>query len=94
MTIDFDRVDLVGVSRHYGRRRALHDVTLTCQAGEVVALVGPNGAGKSTLLAIVSTLLTPTTGEVRYGAHTAASAAPRSAAGSAGWVTNCSSIRS
>jgi heme ABC exporter ATP-binding subunit CcmA len=73
VTMDFERVDLVGVSRHYGRRRALHDVSLTCQAGEIVALVGPNGAGKSTLLAIVSTLLTPTSGEVRYGAHTAAS---------------------
>jgi heme ABC exporter ATP-binding subunit CcmA len=71
VTVDFDRVDLVGVSRHYGRRRALHDVTLGCQAGEVVALVGPNGAGKSTLLAIVSTLLTPTAGQVRYGDHTA-----------------------
>jgi heme ABC exporter ATP-binding subunit CcmA len=74
VTIDFDRVELVGVSRHYGRRRALHGVSLTCRAGEIVALVGPNGAGKSTLLAIVSTLLTPTAGEVRYGAHTAASA--------------------
>jgi heme ABC exporter ATP-binding subunit CcmA len=71
VTVDFDRVDLVGVSRHYGRRRALHDVTLRCQAGDVVAIVGPNGAGKSTLLAIVSTLLTPTAGQVRYGDHTA-----------------------
>ena len=71
MTVDFEHVDLVGVSRHYGRRRALHDVTLRCQAGEVVAIVGPNGAGKSTLLAIVSTLLTPTAGQVRYGDQTA-----------------------
>ena len=70
MTIDFHQLDLIAVSRHYGRRRALHDVTLTCRAGEVVALVGPNGAGKSTLLAIVSTLLTPSAGEVRYGSHT------------------------
>ena len=73
MTIDFDRVALSSVSRHYGRRRALHDVSLTCKAGEVIALVGPNGAGKSTLLAIVSTLLTPTAGQVHYGTHTAAS---------------------
>jgi ABC-2 type transport system ATP-binding protein len=71
VTVDFDRIDLIGVSRHYGRRRALHDVTLGCQAGEIVALVGPNGAGKSTLLAIISTLLTPTAGQVRYGDHTA-----------------------
>jgi heme ABC exporter ATP-binding subunit CcmA len=74
VTIDFDRVDLVGVTRRYGRRRALHDVTLSFLAGEVVALVGPNGAGKSTLLAIISTLLTPTAGDVRYGVHTAVSA--------------------
>jgi heme ABC exporter ATP-binding subunit CcmA len=74
VTVDFDRLDLVGVSRHYGRRRALHDVTLTCMAGEIVALVGPNGAGKSTLLAIISTLLTPSAGDVRYGTHRAASA--------------------
>ena len=85
MTIDFDRVDLAGVSRHYGRRRALHDVSLTCLAGEVVALVGPNGAGKSTLLAIVSTLLTPTAGHVHYGEHTPSSA--RSALrGRLGWL--------
>jgi heme exporter protein A len=70
VTVDFDCLDLLAVSRHYGRRRALHDVTLTCRAGEVLALVGPNGAGKSTLLAVVSTLLTPTAGEVRYGSHT------------------------
>ena len=73
MTIDFDRIELSAVSRHYGRRRALHDVSLTCEAGEVIALVGPNGAGKSTLLAIVSTLLTPTAGQVHYGTHTAGS---------------------
>jgi heme ABC exporter ATP-binding subunit CcmA len=73
VTIDFDHLELAGVSRHYGRRRALHDVSLTCRAGEVVALVGPNGAGKSTLLAVVSTLLVPTAGQVRYGEHTAAS---------------------
>jgi heme exporter protein A len=44
------------------------------RAGDVVALVGPNGAGKSTLLSILSTLVTPTSGQVQYGAHTALSA--------------------
>jgi heme ABC exporter ATP-binding subunit CcmA len=72
--IDFDHVALTGVGRHYGRRRALHDVSLTVRAGEVVALVGPNGAGKSTLLSILSTLVTPTSGQIQYGPHTAASA--------------------
>ena len=72
--IDFDQVTLTGVGRHYGRRRALHDVSFTVSAGDVVALVGPNGAGKSTLLSILSTLVTPTSGEIRYGSHLASSA--------------------
>jgi len=72
--IDFDQVTLIGVGRHYGRRRALHDVSFAVRAGEVVALVGPNGAGKSTLLSILSTLVTPTSGQVHYGSLTAASA--------------------
>jgi heme exporter protein A len=74
VTIDFDRLEIDGVSRYYGRRRALHNVTFTCGAGEVIALLGPNGAGKSTLLAVLSTLIAPNGGEVRYGTHTARSA--------------------
>ena len=69
---DFDTLDVVDVSRRYGRRRALNRVRLTCRAGEIVGLFGPNGAGKSTLLAICATLLQPTGGEVRYGGRTAA----------------------
>ena len=74
MTIDFDRVEIAAVTRYYGRRRALQNVSFTCVVGEVVALLGPNGAGKSTLLAILSTLITPHSGDVRYGGHTARSA--------------------
>jgi heme exporter protein A len=68
----FDFVEADGVSRHFGRRRALARVSLTCRAGEVVGLLGPNGAGKSTLLGILSTLLRPTSGTVRYGGATPA----------------------
>jgi heme ABC exporter ATP-binding subunit CcmA len=72
VTCDFDVLDVREVTRTFGRRRALNRVSLTCSAGEIVGLLGPNGAGKSTLLAILSTLLVPTSGEVRYGGHTAA----------------------
>lgn len=65
---DFEHVAVVGVGRHYGRRRALHDLSFTAQAGDIVGLLGPNGAGKSTLLAILGTLLAPSAGRVEYGA--------------------------
>ena len=76
MSLDFDEVAVRDVSRHYGRRRALARVSLTCRSGEVLGLLGPNGAGKSTLLSILATLLSPSTGEVTYGGRTAAAAGP------------------
>ena len=71
MSVDFDELALVDLSRHFGRRKVLTHVSFTCRAGEVVGLLGPNGAGKSTLLSIVSTLVSPSSGEVRYGGRTA-----------------------
>ena len=55
-----------GVSRRYGRHRALEPTSLEVRAGEVVALVGPNGAGKSTLLAILAGALEPDSGAVAH----------------------------
>jgi len=76
VNVDFDEVAVRDVSRHYGRRRALVRVSLTCRAGEVLGLLGPNGAGKSTLLSILATLLSPSTGNVSYGGRTAAEMGP------------------
>lgn len=58
---------IVGLSKTFGLRWALQDVSLSVRAGEIVALVGPNGAGKSTLLRVVATLLRPTAGVVWVG---------------------------
>ncbi len=69
MSVDFTSLTLEQVSRHFGRRRALHRVSLQVAAGEAVALLGPNGSGKSTLLSIAATLLAPSSGVVRYGTH-------------------------
>ena len=71
VAFDFDSVQLIDVSRHFGRRRALSRVSMTATSGEIVGLLGPNGAGKSTLIATIATLVAPTTGEVRYGARSA-----------------------
>ena len=55
-----------GLSTHYGRIQALHDVRLEVAAGELVALVGGNGAGKTTLLRALSGLQGATTGKVVF----------------------------
>ena len=68
---DFDVVTVDQASRHYGRRRALARVSLTCRAATITGLFGPNGAGKSTLLGLLSTLQTPSTGRIAYGPHDA-----------------------
>jgi ABC-type multidrug transport system ATPase subunit len=68
---DFTSLRFTDVSRHFGRRRVLSEVSFRCDVGELVAVLGPNGAGKSTLLSIAATLLDPSSGEVHYGEHTA-----------------------
>jgi heme exporter protein A len=65
--VTFDAVEARGLTKVYGRQRALAGVDLTLRAGEATALLGPNGAGKSTLVGILATLVTPTQGSVRYG---------------------------
>jgi len=69
---DFDRLAVVDLARHYGRRKALSQVTFTGEAGEIIGLLGPNGAGKSTLLNILATLVAPSRGQVLYGERSAA----------------------
>ena len=54
----------VAVTKRYGQREALRDVSFEANAGEVVAVIGPNGAGKTTLLSIVAGLQPPTSGTV------------------------------
>ncbi len=63
----FDRLAVDQLSRHFGRRRALANVTFDAPAGTLLGLLGPNGAGKSTLLAMLATLLRPTSGTIRFG---------------------------
>jgi heme exporter protein A len=58
---------LRAVGKIYGGRRALHGVSARFEPGRVAAVLGPNGAGKTTLLGILSTLVSPTSGEVHWG---------------------------
>jgi len=51
-----------GVSKRFGDRAALRDVSFSAAPGEMVALIGPNGAGKTTLLQILAGALAPSGG--------------------------------
>jgi ABC-type multidrug transport system ATPase subunit len=62
-------IELAGLTRRYGERVALRDVTLSLPAGATLVVFGPNGAGKSTLLRVLSTLLRPHAGAVRVLGH-------------------------
>src|SRR6266540_7539083 len=66
-----------GVTKWYGATTALLDAGIVVQPGETHALVGRNGAGKSTLVAVLTGLLKPDAGEVRFDGEPAPPAADR-----------------
>lgn len=55
---------LEGVQKSYGKTKALENVSMAVQAGEVLAVLGPNGAGKTTAIGLWLGLLRPDAGEV------------------------------
>lgn len=58
------RLQIEGVSIHFGGVKALQDVSLSVNAAEVLALIGPNGAGKTTLFNVISGVYQTTTGKI------------------------------
>ena len=63
-------IDIDHLSKEYGSgTKALDDVTLSIDEGEIIARRGPNGAGKTTLISIICGLVVPTGGTVRVGGH-------------------------
>jgi ABC-2 type transport system ATP-binding protein len=63
-------ITVSGLTKHYGKRLAVDDVTFEVAAGRVTGFVGPNGAGKSTTMRMMVGLTRPDSGDVRYsGVH-------------------------
>lgn len=57
-------LEVVGITKHFGPVRAVTDVSMSADVGEVVGLIGENGAGKSTLLSLISGTLSPDSGTI------------------------------
>lgn len=62
-------VEVQNLTKQYGRKIALDDVSFSLAPGSVLGLVGPNGAGKSTLLRMMLGIMRPTRGSISYNGH-------------------------
>jgi len=61
-------IELIGVAKSFegGRTQALHDISVTIDAGGFIALVGSSGSGKTTAMKMINRLLEPDRGHVRF----------------------------
>ena len=62
-------IEINRVTRKYGKKIAVNEMSLTAPAGEVLAFLGPNGAGKTTTIKMMVGLLQPTAGEILICGH-------------------------
>lgn len=62
-------IEAINLTKAYGDRKIVRDVSFQVNPGEVYALVGPNGAGKTTVIRLVSGLAFPTAGSVKLLGH-------------------------
>src|ERR1044072_3590518 len=59
-------LELKGLTKHFGGVRAVDNIDLTVQQGEILGLIGPNGSGKSTIVNLVCGLFPATDGHILF----------------------------
>lgn len=74
-------LEVKSISRQFGGLKAVDNVSLKLNEGEIVGLIGSNGAGKTTLVNLVTGHLKPSSGEVLFGGHVITGRRPHQLAG-------------
>ena len=62
-------IDVKNLTRRFGEFTAVDNLSFSVEKGEIFAFLGPNGAGKTTTIKTLTTLLKPTSGEIRLDGH-------------------------
>ena len=60
-------IEVANLTKAFGPKLAVNDVSLRVQRGEVLGFLGPNGAGKSTTMRMVTGFIPPTSGRISVG---------------------------
>lgn len=66
MTTNSSLIKVEGLQKHFGNLKALNDINMTIEKGEVVVVIGPSGSGKSTFLRCLNLLEVPTGGKILF----------------------------
>lgn len=62
-------ISLNDVTKQYGSKTAVNNISFTAKKGEIIGFLGPNGAGKTTTMRLILGLIKPTYGEVKVNGH-------------------------
>src|SRR5205809_5964610 len=69
-------LEATAVTKDFGGLRALNDVDLTIEEGDIFSMIGPNGAGKTTLFNLITGIFFPTSGSIVFNGVDLARPAP------------------
>ena len=62
-------IEVKNLTKYYGSKMGVEDVSFTIEKGEIVGLLGPNGAGKSTIMKMINGYFPPTSGTITVGGY-------------------------
>ena len=74
-------IEVKNLRKEFGGLMAVFDVSFDVQGGEIVAIIGPNGAGKTTIFNLLSGILSPTRGDIRFDGRSLINLRPHAISG-------------